>query len=72
MNAVSERPASLMCRIKNWLRSSMSQKRFNHCMLLSVNKEKNDEIKPKKCRQCFVKQMKRENVPLVSFVIQTF
>ena len=27
-NAVSERSASAMCRIKNWLRSTMSQKKI--------------------------------------------
>ena len=43
-NAVIERSASSMRRIKNWLRSTMSQERLNHCMLLSVHKEKTDEI----------------------------
>ena len=43
-NAVSERSASAMRRLKNWLRSTMSQERLNHCMLLSIHKEKTDEI----------------------------
>ena len=40
MNGVSEGPASSMCRIKNWLGSTMPQKRLNHCMLLSIHTEK--------------------------------
>ena len=42
-NAVGERSVSSMCRIKNWLRSRMSQERLNHCMLLSIHKEKTGE-----------------------------
>ena len=38
-NAVSERSASAMRRLKNWLRSTMSQERLNHCMLLSIHKD---------------------------------
>ena len=43
-NAVSQRSASSLRRIKNWLRSTMSQERLNHCILLSIYKEKTDEI----------------------------
>ena len=43
-NAVSERSASTMRRIKNWLRSTMKQERLNYCMLLSIHKEKTDAI----------------------------
>ena len=43
-NAVSERSASAMRRLKNWLRRTMSLERLNHCMLLSINKEKNNGI----------------------------
>ena len=52
MNAVSERSASAMCRIKNWL-STMSQERLNHCMLLSIHKEKTDEINLKNVANVF-------------------
>ena len=51
--AVSERSASAMCRIKNWLRSTMSQERLNHCMLLSIHKEKTDEINLKNVATVF-------------------
>ena len=50
----------------------MSQERLHHCMLLSIHKEKTDEINLKMSLMYSVKQMKREDVPLVSFVIQTF
>ena len=39
-NAVSERSASAIRRIKNWLRSTMSQERLNHCVLPSISNEK--------------------------------
>ena len=44
MNVASKRSPSAMRRIKNWLRSKMSQEGFNHCMPLSIHKEKADEI----------------------------
>ena len=52
-NAVSERSASAIRRIKNWLRSTMSQERLNHCMLLSIHKEKTDEINLKNVTNVF-------------------
>ena len=45
MNAVNERSASSTRRIKNWLRSKMSQDRLNNCLLLSIHKGKTDKIK---------------------------
>ena len=41
-NALSER--SFSSRIKTYLRSTMSQERLNHCMLLNVYKEETDSI----------------------------
>ena len=52
-NAVGEGSASSMPRIKSWLRSTMSQERLNHCMLLSVHKEKTDEINLKNVANVF-------------------
>ena len=52
-NAVSERSASSLGRIKNWLKSTMSQERLNHCMLLSIHKEKTDEINLKNVANVF-------------------
>ena len=46
-NGVSERSASTLRRIKNWLpcwfRTSMMQGRLNHCMLLAIYKEMTDK-----------------------------
>ena len=52
-NAVSERSASSMSRIKNWLRSTMSQERLKHCMLLSIHKEKIDAVNLKNVANVF-------------------
>ena len=38
-NADSVRSASTLRRIKNWLRTSMTQRRLNHCMLLAIYKD---------------------------------
>ena len=43
-NAVSERSVTNLRRIKDWLRTSMTQKRLNHCMILSVHKERIDNL----------------------------
>ena len=43
-NAVSERSASQLRRVKTWLRTKMSQERLNYLMLLSTNKERTDEL----------------------------
>ena len=43
-NAVSERSVSNIRRIKDLLRTSMTQKRLNHCMILSVHKERTDNL----------------------------
>ena len=39
-NTVSEMSVSKLRRIKDWLRTLMTQKRLNHCMILSVHKER--------------------------------
>ena len=43
-NAISERSFSAMKRVKAYLRSTMSQKRFNALVVLHVHKQKNDEL----------------------------
>ena len=43
-NAVSERSFSAMRRLKTYLRSTMSQSRLNHVMLLSINREEVDKL----------------------------
>ena len=53
MNAVNERSASSMRRIKNWLRSAMSRDRLNNCLLLPIHKEKTDKINPRNVANVF-------------------
>ena len=53
-NAVSERGFSAMRRIKSFLRSTMSQQRLNHLMILSVHKEKCDKLKLSEIANDFV------------------
>ena len=43
-NAVSERSFSAMRRLKTYLRSTMSQSRLNHVMLLNINRGKVDQL----------------------------
>ena len=43
-NAVSERSFSAIRRLKTYLRSTMCQSRLNHVMLLSINREKVDQL----------------------------
>ena len=43
-SAIAERTFSSMRRLKNYLRSSMTQKLVNNLMLLHVHKDKTDEI----------------------------
>ena len=53
-NAFSERGFSSMRRIKSYLRSTMSQPRLNHLMLLSVHKEISDQLLLKDIANNFV------------------
>ena len=43
-NAVSERSFSALRRVKNYLRSSMTQERLNHLLLLHTHKQLTDSI----------------------------
>ena len=43
-NASSERTASAVCLIKTYLRSTMSQQRLNHCLILHIHKEFTDSL----------------------------
>ena len=52
-NAVSERSASGLRRIKNYLCSTMSQL-LNHLMILHVHKDKTDELDLKSCLNEFI------------------
>ena len=47
-NATSERSFSALRRVKTYLRSTMSQERLNHLMMLNVHKEQLDSLDLKK------------------------
>ena len=48
-NAVSERSASALRRLKNYLRSTMTQSRLNNLMLLHIHRERLDKLCLKSC-----------------------
>ena len=53
-NAASERSFSVMRRKKNYLRSTMTQPRLNHLMILNVYKELLDNMDLKDIANQFV------------------
>ena len=53
-NAVSERTASALRRVKIYLRSTCSQKRLNHLMTLHIHKDYTDNLPLKHCLNEFV------------------
>ena len=81
-NDVSERSASAMCHINNWLRNTTSQERLNHCMLCSIQKEKINEINIKNVANVFCERNKERKSTFgmfcdkdflqLNFVIKTF
>ena len=42
--ATSEKSISNLHRIKDWLRTSVTRKRLNHCMIWSVHKERKENL----------------------------
>ena len=71
-NAISERSASQLRRVKTWLRTTMSQERLNYLMLLSTHKEKTDELTLSKLLMIFVKEIEIDLVVLVCSQKKTF
>ena len=53
-NAVSERSASALRRIKMYLRTTMQQARLNSLMILHVHKERTDTLSIELCMNEFV------------------
>ena len=53
-NAVSERSASALRRVKTYLRTTMGQSRLNHLMILHIHKESTDELSLESCLNEFV------------------
>ena len=52
-NAVSERSASSLRRIKTYLHSTMSQQRLNNLMILHIHKEQTDSLDLTQCMKDF-------------------
>ena len=53
-NAVSERSASALRRVKNYLRSTMNQSRLNNLIVLHVHKERCDKLCLQSCVNDFI------------------
>ena len=53
-NATSERSFSALRRVKNYLRSTMTQSRLNNLMILHVHKDQNDCLSLSSVAQEFV------------------
>ena len=62
-NAVSERSASALVRVKTYLRSTMSQERLTSLLLLHYHKARTDDLQLQACLQEFVETREhRRNV----------
>ena len=53
-SATAERAFSALRRLKTFLRSSMSQVRLNHVMLLHIHKERTDKLRLLDVANCFI------------------
>ena len=53
-NAVSERSASALRRVKTYLRSTMSEARLNNLLVMHVHKDKTDNLNLVNCLNDFV------------------
>lgn len=53
-NAISERSASALRRVKTYLRTTMHQDRFNHLMILHIHKDAVDDLPLDKCVNKFI------------------
>ena len=54
-HAVSERSASVLRRVKTYLRSTMSQLRLNNLLILHAHKDRTDDLVIPSCLNEFVK-----------------
>ena len=53
-NAVSEKSASDVCRIKTYLRTMMTKQRMNNIMILHINKQLTDTVNHKEILNNFI------------------
>ena len=58
-NASSERSFSALRRVKSYLRSTMTQERLNHLMVLLVHKERTDHLALRDVANDFVSKSER-------------
>lgn len=68
-NAVSERSASALRRVKNYLRSTMSQSRLNNLMALHVHKERCDNLCLQSCVNDFISANEHREQRIAKFKI---
>lgn len=57
--STAERNFSALRRIKSYLRSSMTQARLNHCLLLHVLRDKTDQLDKKDVAKEFIERNER-------------
>ena len=66
-NAVSERSASALRRVKNYLCSTMSQARLNNLMALHVHKERCDKLCLRSCVNDFISSNEHREQRIAKF-----
>ena len=66
-NAVSERSTSALRRVKTYLRSTMTQERLNHLLLLHVHTERTDSLRLETCLQEFIEKLNTVLLYLATF-----
>lgn len=57
--ATAERTFSVLRRTKTYLRTTMTQQRLNHCMMLHCHKQKTDALDVQSLRKTFVSTNER-------------
>ena len=57
-DALSERSFSSLCRVKSYLRSTMTQARLNHAMVLRVHRDLTDNLSLAEVANDFVSKSK--------------
>ena len=66
-NATSERSFSALRRIKNYLRSTMSQSCLNHLMLLYYHQDLTDELNMKEVANEFISAKEQLNTVFAKY-----
>lgn len=66
--ATAERTFSALKRVKSYLRSSMTQERLNHCVIMHAFKERVDELRVEDVAAEFVARNLRRRIFFGSFM----